>query len=386
MSQNHLRILHLASFSGNIGDIESQKSFRRWFDKLLPDFEITWINFEIRNFFRREHEVFESFDSQVTQSDLVVVGGGNFLELWPEDSPSGTSLPFGLDYLKKVDTPFFINAIGVDDGQGVGKVAAEKFSEFINALASSRRVFLSFRNDGSIQTVKKFLNQENLVACRNLPDHGFFTLEEKSKPKTNELTLGINLAIDMPRIRFENYQGSAESFLIQFAHSIESLASNFTQLRFQFIPHMFSDLEAYSLVLRNLSDKTRREKVTVSPYDATANSNVANLAYNQISMLIAMRFHSHVFGLEREIPTFSLVSYPQIAKLIKDISINNWPQHSLNENHKLLNERLFDFISSNLNSDFISLRESIRKYLGNLYEQRKITGEELHKWIFEVVV
>lgn len=386
MTRNRLRILHLASFAGNIGDIENQKTFRKWFENLFPELKIAWINFEIRAFFRQEEGVFETFNSEVADSDLVIVGGGNFFELWPENSPSGTSLPFSLDYLRSINKPIFINAMGVDDGQGVGRVAAEKFSGFIGALASSKKVFLSFRNDGSVHTVKNFLDQQSTIACRSLPDHGFFALEGRGESGSNELTLGINLAIDMPKIRFANYQGLPESFLIQFARTLELLASHFTKLRFHFIPHMFSDLEAYSTVLQNLSDKIRRERVTVSPYDTTANSNVANAAYQDISMLIAMRFHSNVFGIQCEIPTFSLVSYPQINKLINEMSIRDWPQHSLRESHNLLNERLLNFVNSYLDSNFTSLRLSMRRYLSNLCEQRRMTGEELYKWVYEVVI
>ena len=86
-----MNILHIASFSGNIGDNANHMGFRGWFNSMVPQ-EVIWDNIEIRDFYRGERKWDKSFVDLANNYDLVVIGGGNYFELWVEKSPTGTSI------------------------------------------------------------------------------------------------------------------------------------------------------------------------------------------------------------------------------------------------------------------------------------------------------
>ena len=118
---------HLASFQGNIGDIASQRAFRAWFESLFPDFEITWQNLEIRKFFRNTNYKWKKMQKELTNSDCLIIGGGNFLELWPENSPTGTSLPFSIPEIESITIP--ILAISKNR---LSMITDHKFTQILN--------------------------------------------------------------------------------------------------------------------------------------------------------------------------------------------------------------------------------------------------------------
>jgi len=112
-----LRILHVASFSGNIGDNANHMGFRPWFETLAGR-PVQWTNLEIREFYWRERVWDDSFVAMANAHDLVVIGGGNYFELWVETSPTGTSIAIEPQTFAKITTPVVFNALGVDPGQG----------------------------------------------------------------------------------------------------------------------------------------------------------------------------------------------------------------------------------------------------------------------------
>ena len=117
-------ISHMASFQGNVGDVASHKAFRTWFQSLFPNIEIQWLEIEIREFYRDTHMGWYIFDEAVSRSDCLIIGGGNFLELWPENSPTGTSLPFSTEKMENFSVPIFLNTKDIEEiieiGGGAG--------------------------------------------------------------------------------------------------------------------------------------------------------------------------------------------------------------------------------------------------------------------------
>lgn len=380
-----LKVLHLASFAGNIGDVENQRSFRLWTKQLLPEFEITWKDFEIRRFYRKEEKVHSNFFDSMRQSDLLVIGGGNFLELWPEDTPSGTSLPFSADELIDSGIPVFFNSLGVDNGQGVSDSSAEKFKNFINDLLSKGRIFLTVRNDGSMQTILPYLRNEHKARCIKLPDHGFFAFTKNDITSQNSTVLGINLAIDMPDIRFTKFNNSAELFLDEIAKSLEEISVAYPKMLFRLIPHMYSDLKSYSYLLERLNDQLRREKIYVSEYDVSSSSMSAFRSYNNLSMLIAMRFHSNVFGFSMAIPTMSVESYPQISKLLDEMNITKEERYLPSISRENLRKQIYSFIRDCMSEKReLSISKS-SSYMGELNQKRNEAGVLIKKWILREV-
>jgi len=380
-----MHISHFASFQGNIGDVASQRAFREWFASLFPFLEITWKSLEIRKFFRNANYKWEGMRNELSQTDCFIIGGGNFLELWPENSPTGTSLPFSISEMDSITIPIFINSVGVDDGQGIGKAAKENFGEFINHFANSSRNFLSVRNDGSFNVMKRFLSPGNWGKCYEIPDHAFFT-KWKIAPKnhlSSRFILGINLAIDLERLRFKSFDNNPEKFLEKFAITLNRLCREYDELEIRLIPHMYSDIKAFAFLLEKMQDEYRRERVTISDLDCRENSEVFLQAYSGLNGLIAMRFHSHVFGIVNKIPLFSLNSYSQINKLLENYGLERIDNYNFREEYEKLESKLTSFVHS-LNDDKNRF-EGYQQFLIDIEEKREIAGRALRDWLIREI-
>ena len=128
-----MKVLHVASFRGNIGDNANHAGFRPWFQALAGR-PIAWTEFEIRDVYRKTRAFDASFATEANAADLVVIGGGNYFELWVKDSPTGTSISVTDDVMADIRTPIFINALGVDDAQGYTKETLGRFGKFLARL------------------------------------------------------------------------------------------------------------------------------------------------------------------------------------------------------------------------------------------------------------
>lgn len=309
-----LKALHLASFAGNIGDQLNHDGFRPWIETHLKS-NVLWTNFEIRDIYRQTKS-FEDFTKLFPNFDFVVIGGGNYFELWPENTSSGTSIDLTVEFLKKNKTPIFFNALGVDDGQGISDVAKQNFSGFIEAITSNSKYLLAVRNDGSAETLSRFVKDKENI--NEIPDHGFFGLapHEYESVDQNPTRIAINLAVDMADKRFLGSQGPS-SFISGFAEQLVKIHQVLGNVEFIFVPHVYSDLEAASQILKALPDEIRRDSFKVGNYDASPVTGLASFAgYDSSHLALTNRFHANVYTISRGIPTIALSNYVQIERTL----------------------------------------------------------------------
>ena len=128
-----LKILHLASFDGNVGDNANHKGSRVFLRKNLG-YDIEYTNLEIREFYWNIRKFDEEFVQLSNQHDVVMIGGGNYFELWVENSYTGTSLNLSREILEKINSPIVFYALGCDAGQGVPEENVLKFKAFLDYL------------------------------------------------------------------------------------------------------------------------------------------------------------------------------------------------------------------------------------------------------------
>jgi len=153
-----LKTLHLASFIGNIGDNANHNGFYNFLFQ-NKDFKFEIDRLEIREFYWKKRFFDKSFVDLVNQYDLLIIGGGNYFELWVENSPTGTSIAIELELLKQIKTTILFNALGVDPGQGISKINIQKFRNFLDLLIE-RKDFISIRNDGAKDTIIEYIGKE----------------------------------------------------------------------------------------------------------------------------------------------------------------------------------------------------------------------------------
>jgi polysaccharide pyruvyl transferase WcaK-like protein len=314
-----MKVLHVASFRGNIGDNANHAGFRPWLAQLAGQ-DIEWQEFEIRDVYRKTRAFDMTFAAEANGADLVVIGGGNYFELWVKDSPTGTSISIPDDVLDAIKTPIFINALGVDDAQGYTDETLGRFRKFLARLLTSPQYLVSVRNDGAMGSLKRHISDLPLDKVLHLPDGGFFS-SYKAAPHRSGPRLGINLAGDMLEQRFPGgdlltYQG----FLAELAEALATLWHELPNLHITLFPHIFRDLSVCADLLALLPDQLRRDQVRVAAYDSGATAATEAFGeYLACNLVLAMRFHSNVVPIAHGIPTLGLHCYEQVKRLYDEL-------------------------------------------------------------------
>lgn len=376
-----MKILHLASFSGNIGDNANHAGFRPWLESLI-DHDVTWTNLEIREYYWRERKFDDSFVELTSHFDLLVLGGGNYFELWVDDSPTGTSFNIPLEVFKKIKTPIFFNALGCDEGQGVTKNSITNFKNFLEALSSSQQYLVTLRNDGAMKTLRKHVPLDLAEKVYVIPDGGFFInypISSSSHLSASNKRIGINLASDMVEVRFKNFgkDNGYSSFCDEFASFLEKLAREDPEISFLFFPHIFRDLEIISDIISRLNDRLRRTRVATAPYlTGDAGAQYIFGLYQVCQLILGMRFHSNVCAIGMGIPTLGLCNYPQIDYLYEEI---NFPEGAVSVRDPKFSIYLEKVTLATLNNE--KLAKSRNGALVNVRNLRKRFEGPLVSWL-----
>lgn len=320
-----LKVLHLASFSGNIGDNANHAGARAQFSKNLS-FEFAYTELEIREFYWKQRYFDESFVIYANQFDLLLIGGGNYFELWVEHSRTGCSIDLPPELLAKIQCPVIFYGLGVDAGQGVPDSCLANFHQFMDCLLANDRFFVSVRNDGAVATLEKYLGNSYAQAVTAVPDGGFFVKPlpyVHSELVSFSRNIVINLAGDMLETRFKGEDGklSAQQFFSEFANTLTCLLDEHVDLGLVFVPHIFRDYQPISAVIDLLPDQLRRRRIAVAPYlvGAHGGDKIFSL-YRQATVVLAMRFHANVCPIGMAVPTLGLVCYPQIQHLYRELN------------------------------------------------------------------
>ena len=316
-----LQILHIGSFSGNIGDNINHFGTRQSLIELLEKRGgASYTELEIREFYRGHRRWDSELVEYLNTFDLCIIGGGNYFELWVEKSPSGTSVELEPELLKKVTTPTVFHALGCDIGQGCSQANAEKFEAFCRVLADKpQQFYVSLRNDGSSATWDRVIGREVLDPdwC---PDCGF--LYSSPNKLDGSGGVGLNIAGDRLDVRY-GYVG-LENFLNKLAGflSMEACAGR----PIYFFTHIFRDVQLVARILDMLPDRVVREQVTVAPYQqGLAGAATVFGYYHACDYVLANRFHSNIYALANGVPVFPLVNYPQIDYFYHELGLKNRP-------------------------------------------------------------
>lgn len=365
-----MRVIHVASFQGNIGDQLNHSSFRQWFGKIVG-VEIDWIPLEIRTVFRREKTLFEWVKEYSASSDLLVIGGGNFWETWPSNSQTGTSIDLSLDDLKRLNIPVFFNSIGLDTAQGVSE-AASRLPVYLEGLLGDSQFFVSVRNDGARANLLEQFDFKQPVL--ELPDHGFFS-ETEFSASSDSRVLAVNVAQDMKSIRF--HDGDPRPQMKALAAAISSLVDHGVD-EVNLVPHVSGDLAAIALLCDFLPDKIVREKVRVAPLDTRLGDAGSKFnPYQSAGMVIATRFHANVAALASGTKLLPIVNYPQILLTLEGLptpwkfpvlsegNLNSWPEVAI------------DVMTRDPREYVTYSREILR----GLESQRNVAASSLTRWL-----
>lgn len=334
-----IRVLHLASFDGNVGDNANHNGFYKYLKK-IPGLEFNIQSLEIREFYRKKRFFDESFVSLANKFDLLIVGGGNYFELWVEHSPTGTSFMIQPDLFKKIEPPVFFNALGVDPGQGATSESCKKFENFLSIVLDEPKNFVSVRNDGSLQALKDYLGPEYSSKVFWTPDAGITVDvdDEFELFDDGRQFAAINLAGDMLETRFPGTSGLIDTtyFIRSFAKLSEKILTEGLVDELLFVPHIYKDLAITNSVLENISDSAVRSKISVAPllHGEGAERKIFAL-YKNAKIALCMRFHANLCSIGLGTPTIGLCNYRQIDQLYREINLGQYLVKANNQNYEV---------------------------------------------------
>ena len=371
-----MKILHIASFSGNIGDVANHSGFYHQFSKLvnksIEQLEITKL--EIRKFYKRwrELEFDENFVVLANQYDLVVLGGGNFFELCWDYSETGTTFNISEENLLRIKTPIFINGIGIDDNKGTSIENVEKFKRFLHVLKKKGNVFFTVRNDGSYEIVKKrFSEYKDFIFV--VPDHGFFIKDIVKGLHANN-NIGINIAIDMKEKRYDSL--SYEGFIQLLAKQVNKICKD-TSYNLILFPHISSDYLAILNLLDLVDDEHVRTRISIAPLIQGQELETFKY-YLTCKLIFAMRFHANVCALSLGVPVIPIISYPKHAKLYEEIKAENWV---LDINSETFSNKLEEQVSLLCSGKQVGHKLSDLNNKIDLVQQKELVYEKLYSWL-----
>jgi polysaccharide pyruvyl transferase WcaK-like protein len=350
------KILHIASFSGNIGDNANHNGLRHQLEKFLKNDGISYTELEIRKFYQNysrpdKLRFDDAFAQLANEHDLVIIGGGNFFEIWIESSQTGTTIDISPSTIDKIDTPMFFFGLGFDPYKGIPEGNIEKFKRFIDKLAEKKRHTITVRNDGSSKHIEKYLGKEYLKKIKKIPDGGFFLQIENPSPETFNIKsrfVAINVAKDMADLRFQKMGDGItyETFVSRFAKTLDAFLTTHTDMEIVFVPHIYSDIDAIFDVLDRMEDIHRRNRISVAPLlHGKGSEQIVFDIYRKAEFSMGMRFHTNVCSIGLNTPTIGLISYPKLKDLYEEVGM---PDRTVTVNRKNFEKRLIEKMEATL--------------------------------------
>ncbi len=385
-----LRVLQVASYAGNIGDNANHMGFRPWFERMAGR-PVEWAGLEIREFYWKERRWDDDFAALANTYDLVVIGGGNYFELWVDDSPTGTSIAIPPAVFGRIRTPILFNALGVDPGQGASGASLSRFRAFLDTLFNSHQYLVTVRNDGAIANLSQHVGRQYADKAQRVPDGGFFVPAPEAAPPPHMvggLAIVLCIASDMPDVRFKHFgaAGGRAGFAREIAAVIEGLGTACTNSRFTLVPHICRDLELIGEVVNLLADRLRRTRLAVAPFGSGDDAARAALrVYAAADLVLAMRYHANVcpIGLGRE--TLGLANYTQISAAytelgqqdrVIDVSRPGFSEFAVGASLRALHEpRSFSGSPADAKATVVALRANFEPVLSAWLGQNALLAE-----------
>ena len=320
-----LKVLHLASFEGNLGDnanVESiQANLRRALGALI------FTRLEMREFYWQQRCFDEQFAELANAHDLIVIGGGNYFEVWVEKSCSGMSIDIPYAILRCIRPRIVFYGLGFDPGMGYSATTLSRSRAYFDyLLAHPDKYLVSVRNDGSSASLHRLHGAEIATRVEVVPDGGFFLDVIQPLPPwlpRGQRYLAINLAGDMLECRHPGGTLlSADGFADEFATLLSTLHDRFPDLGLVFIPHIFRDIGYLAALIERLPDPLRRRQVYMAPYTHGSGPHEAVFAlYRHAACTLGVRLHANVCPIALGCPTVGLANMPQIIALHDELGI-----------------------------------------------------------------
>lgn len=311
-----MKILHVASFIGNIGDNASHAGLTAILKIIFNEYEIEQL--EIRKFYKNyqldDARVFdEEFIEYANSFDLLIIGGGGFLDYWVEGSATGTTIDLDPELVPCITVPTLMMSVGCVPHRKIPEGNIDKFIRFIQAVNKNPNIRIAVRNDGSIETLKNILSPDEMKCIPEIMDNGFFYKSEEGPSFIDGDYIAINITLDQIGMN-SSLRGAIDlkAYQEEIVKVVNHIAVDLDK-HVVFVPHIFSDIKAICDVLKNIEDFVVRSKVSIAPYvQGDAGSSYLFNVYKNSLLVLATRFHANVCPMSMGVPVIGLVALDRV--------------------------------------------------------------------------
>ncbi len=327
-----MKILHVASFSGNVGDNLNHNGLRYKLSSILPE-NTTYDELEMRRFYLKydgsdKLKFDHNFAKLANKYDLVIIGGGNFFEIWLENSSTGCTIDMPESTIDAIKTKVLFFGLGFDRYKGYSNSTESKFLSFIKNLNKRPNFYVTVRNDGSMDQFVDTYGPDHSHLIKKVPDGGFFAQidDDNNYLHSDKINVILSLAMDMADVRFgkNNSDFLLNTFVKNIADYIKKMIKFNNSICIALIPHIYSDLKIINSVIDLIPDFIRRNNIFVGPYvtGKKGEQKIFSL-YKKACLIAGMRFHANVCGIGMNIPTIGINSYKKIFDLYRELGVND---------------------------------------------------------------
>ena len=311
-----MRFIHIASFSGNVGDIINHEGF---YSSVLKNVDIDKI--EIRKFYRNSNEL--HFDRDIlhliNSYDGLIIGGGGFFDVRWNDSETGTTFDMSNKFLEGIEIPVLVNAMGIHIEDLANKVAINKFISFLEKIIKNDKWMITLRNDGSYSRLKSIYNNQD-ATIKVVPDNGFAFPQVKYKGDSR--IVGLSITNDLFNKDF-NGNISTDEFNKQISELCRYILAQNNDIIF--FLHAPQDIQVIYWIYNYLGNERFRRRIKIAPYDVYTieGANLLNQLYSTCKYIVAMRFHGNVLAIKNYVPVIGLAGHEQILGLYQELGLTD---------------------------------------------------------------
>ncbi|WP_081602031.1 MULTISPECIES: polysaccharide pyruvyl transferase family protein [unclassified Thioalkalivibrio] len=319
-----VKVLHVASFIGNVGDNASHAGFYRVLGELLDAYSVDQV--EIRQFYRnyrhgQRREFDEDFIATANTYDLVVYGGGGFLDYWVPNSLTGTTLDIDPSLVDKIRVPTLVTSMGCFPHKNVPMGNVRKVSRFLDALICNSKIAVALRNDGSLESVKRHIGEHYADELHEVLDSGFFYRPVGHRGLHLEKDyVAINVTADQIRLR------SSFGDRVDCRQYYEELASVVTHIIYNLgldivlVPHIYADLSAITELFTRIDDFLIRSHISVAPcVQGEIGAEQIFSVYERSRAVIGSRLHANVCSMAMGKKVIGLAALDRVLCLHRSV-------------------------------------------------------------------
>lgn len=369
-----IRIVHIASFYGNLGDAASHIGLYTILRNMLSC-RIDIKQIEIRRFYQNyslSNKLYfdQSFVENVNKYDFLIIGGGGFLDYWVPNSITGTTIDISQDNLRRLRVPTFLFSLGCIPHKDIPVGNVEKLHCFLQGIQDNEYVSLAVRNDGSINEIERLFGKNFSSKFYSILDNGFFYQPQiVFKDLISKPYIAINFAVD--QLYMNNRLLSKinpEAFQQEMINFIQMIIDN-TDYNIVLVPHIYNDTAGYVTLLKRINDYYIRKRIAIAPYlQGIDGCNLLFSFYSHAECIIGMRYHANVCNVALRNRIIGLAALDRVLYMYSSIDMGN---------NTILADRPFSeaILSRILAQNY--------QYSGDKLCEKKGETKEIYKRLFE---